>query len=226
MDVEIDELLATNNFDDQISVNSLDFNADDLINFLSDGPLPNPPSPSTSLVSNTSDYSSGSSTTKDFPDVSNSQSSNSSDSSVKTETPPKKKPKTIILPQKEFKALMEKIKNGSTDLKTELGCKKLTIKRMYNQVTTPTRAPPSKIAHPTAMEVQPVPKEPEPPLPKIVVKREPPHHLSIESIIDERVLKRQQRMMKNRESASISRKRRKDYLSSLEKENMELKQVR
>lgn len=227
LDVEIDELLATtNNFDHQNSVNCLDFNADDLISFLNDVPLPNPPSPSTSLVSNTSDYSSGSST-KDFPDSSNSQSSNSSFSAATTtETPPKKKPKTIILPQKEFKALMEKIKNGSTDLKTELGCKKVTIKRTYNKVNP--EAPPPKIAAPVAMEVQHIPIErtqPEAP-PKVVVKREPQHvPMSQNIMIDERLLKRQQRMMRNRESASISRKRRKDYLSSLEKENMELKQV-
>lgn len=185
----------------------MDFIADDLINFLNEDDPPNPPSPTTSWVSNTSDYSSGSST-KDFLD--NNNQINNTVSPVTTEAPLAKRPKTIVLPQKDFKELMEKIKNGSTDLKTELGCKRVVIKRTYSDAKAP--APP-KIA-PAAGEII------KPPSPLLIEPRQQPS-----LVIDERSLKRQMRMAKNRESASISRKRKKDYLSSLEKENMELKQV-
>lgn len=58
-----------------------------------------------------------------------------------------------------------------------------------------------------------------PSVPLVVNKTE---SLSANSVLDIKALKRQQRMIKNRESACLSRKKKKDYLTSLEKQVQEL----
>lgn len=57
-------------------------------------------------------------------------------------------------------------------------------------------------------------------VPSVMVN--PVNRFSASTTIDPRILKKQQRKIKNRESASLSRKRKKDYMTSLEEQVKEL----
>lgn len=145
------------------------------------------------------------------------------------------KPKTIVLTASDYKALMLKCKTQLTEKKND-EITPLTLKMnpiIPNTTTTTVVDNPSKIL---SVPMTPTIGTKIGDLPSIKVGR-----MNISSVaklsvikhdIDDRALKKQMRMIKNRESACLSRKKKKDYVTSLEAcisdlsiENQQLKSV-
>lgn len=121
--------------------------------------------------------------------------------------------RTIVLSANDYRAFVQK-------QRTEPDIKSLIIK-------TSTLPPPANEKKATQIHVQPQPPQVKPSAHNISVLNPLVKHE-----INEKILKKQQRMIKNRESACMSRKKKKEYVTSLEshistlsKENQKLKTV-
>lgn len=138
------------------------------------------------------------------------------------------KPKTIILSANDYKALMLKCKSQKS-------CEKIAPLTLKASPTLPAIVSNghniSTVAAPTTKETTKAAKV-------MPVKTDGVNISSLARVngikqeIDDRTLKKQLRMIKNRESACLSRKKKKDYVTSLEarisdlsKENQQLKAV-
>ncbi|XP_037945639.1 uncharacterized protein LOC119678063 [Teleopsis dalmanni] len=168
------------------------------------------------------------------------------------------KPKTVFLSSNDFKALMQKMNSNGKGAKISGGITgqmpKIIMKTANGKVITANKiVQPASISNtqnskpifmPKIVKAngpmvikQPNHKTNNPPISttsavaKVPVTASTAPDLSVyKGIMDEKMLKKQQRMIKNRESASLSRKKKKEYVTSLEtrinnleKENYSLK---
>uniref|UniRef100_A0A1Q3FGC8 Putative bzip transcription factor atf6 n=1 Tax=Culex tarsalis TaxID=7177 RepID=A0A1Q3FGC8_CULTA len=127
--------------------------------------------------------------------------------------------KTIVLTAKDYQALVRNIKNQNSNGTILI---KATPASAFAVAAKDKPVQPKPAIVPQQVEPAPVvvaaPAPPQPVVPP------PPKLVSNGSSVDDRALKRHQRMIKNRESAFLSRVRKKEYVTSLEQQIDNLQQ--
>lgn len=126
--------------------------------------------------------------------------------------------KTIVLTAKDYQALVRNMKNQKNNGTILI---KATPASAFAVAAKDKPVLPKPVVKPAAAP-PPVVSVPTPPAPVVIPP--PPKLVSNGSSVDDRAFKRHQRMIKNRESAFLSRVRKKEYVTSLEQQIDNLQQ--
>ena len=126
--------------------------------------------------------------------------------------PVQMQPKTLILPPEDFEKLMRNLKANKQPPSIQTVVQPAAVATSVRRVSVPAPAAPMPV-----VKAKPI-------VPATAPKQIATFCLPSNQLIDEKTLRKQQRLIKNRESANLSRKKKKDFVDSLQEQIQQLGQ--